>query len=99
MTDFSYEIDGVDEGWIRREKEKARALRKTAWWQRKLAQGRCHYCGRPFPPGQLTMDHVVPLARGGCSRKGNLVPCCKECNNRKKSMLPIEWEALYPPEE
>jgi 5-methylcytosine-specific restriction endonuclease McrA len=38
------------------------------------------------------MDHVVPVIRGGKSRKGNIVPCCKECNNRKKHMIPSEWE-------
>ena len=40
----------------------------------------------------LTMDHVIPLARGGRSTKDNLVPCCKDCNTRKKSSLPVEWE-------
>ncbi len=39
------------------------------------------------------MDHVVPLARGGKSTRGNLVPCCKECNTAKRQLLPIEWEA------
>jgi 5-methylcytosine-specific restriction protein A len=38
------------------------------------------------------MDHVVPLTRGGKSTKGNLVPACKDCNNKKKYFLPIEWE-------
>jgi 5-methylcytosine-specific restriction endonuclease McrA len=38
------------------------------------------------------MDHVVPLIRGGRSRRGNVVPACKECNNKKKSLLPVEWE-------
>jgi 5-methylcytosine-specific restriction endonuclease McrA len=41
---------------------------------------------------ELTMDHIVPLVRGGKSTKGNCVPACKECNNKKKHMLPIEWE-------
>jgi 5-methylcytosine-specific restriction protein A len=41
---------------------------------------------------ELTMDHIVPLIRGGKSTKGNVVPACKECNNKKKHMLPIEWE-------
>ncbi len=77
---------------LRREKEKARALRKTQWWRRKIADGRCHYCGRRVKPRELTMDHVVPLARGGRSTKGNLVACCKECNNRKKCLLPVEWD-------
>jgi 5-methylcytosine-specific restriction endonuclease McrA len=40
------------------------------------------------------MDHIVPLSRGGKSAKGNVVPSCKECNNRKKQLLPMEWD-LY----
>jgi len=36
------------------------------------------------------MDHLVPLSRGGRSNKGNLVPACKDCNNRKKSRLAFE---------
>ena len=54
--------------------------------------GVCHYCGRNVAFKNLTMDHLVPLARGGRSTKDNLVPCCKACNTRKKSMLPLEWE-------
>ncbi|MCJ7481978.1 MAG: HNH endonuclease [Thermodesulfovibrionales bacterium] len=30
--------------------------------------------------------------RGGKSSKGNVVPACKECNTKKKYLLPIEWE-------
>lgn len=81
-----------EEEEIRREKARAREIRQTTWWKRRLARGRCHYCGRAFPPRELTMDHVVPLARGGKSTRGNLVPCCKECNTQKKQLLPIEWE-------
>lgn len=77
---------------IRRQKEKARALRKTQWWQRQIARGVCHYCGKQVPSCELTMDHVVPLARGGLSTKGNVVPSCKTCNSRKKYLIPVEWE-------
>ncbi len=86
------ELDGVDEAAIRREKNKARELRKTQWWRRKLDQGICHYCGCRCARGELTMDHVVPLARGGRSSKANLVACCKACNSAKKSRLLSEWE-------
>ena len=78
---------------IRREKAKARELRASAWWKRRLGAGRCGYCGRPTPPRELTMDHRVPLVRGGRSAKGNLVPACKVCNAAKKYLLPVEWEA------
>ncbi len=43
-------------------------------------------------PKELTMEHVVPIIRGGKSFKGNVVPACKECNSKKKYLLPIEWE-------
>lgn len=80
---------------VTREKEKARALRKTQWWQRRIAQGVCHYCRKPTPPKELTMDHIVPLIRGGLTTRGNVVPACKDCNNRKKYMLPIEWKGCF----
>jgi len=82
----------VDETIIRREREKARALRKQNWWQNKIAKGVCHYCEKPVSPKELTLDHLVPLARGGKSSKGNCVPACKDCNNRKKNLLPLEWQ-------
>lgn len=92
MNDDYWSMGGVDEAEIRREKAKARELRKSRWWQNKLAAGTCFYCGGKFPPSALTMDHLVPIARGGKSSRGNLVPSCKACNNKKKSMLPLEWE-------
>jgi len=81
-----------DDDDIRRERNKARDLRKSQWWKRKVAKGICYYCHAPTPPRELTMDHVVPLVRGGRSTKGNVVPCCKDCNTQKKSLLPMEWE-------
>ena len=77
---------------IRREKEKARRLRKTQWWLARIDKGVCYYCQRKVGRENLTMDHIVPLSRGGRSKRGNIVPACKECNNKKKYMLPIEWE-------
>jgi len=93
-TKFDFGFDGVDEEIIRQERNKARELRKSRWWQNRLAQGICHYCGLKVRPSELTMDHVVALARGGRSDKNNVVPTCKTCNNKKKILLPQEWE-LY----
>jgi 5-methylcytosine-specific restriction endonuclease McrA len=82
----------VAEEELRRERAKARELRNSQWWKRKRSEGVCYFCGRKFPAKELTMDHIVPLIRGGKSTKGNVVPSCKECNNKKKHMLPVEWE-------
>ncbi len=85
-------FESPGEEHLRREKEKARSLRQSAWWMRKAGQGVCHYCRRKVGSEHLTMDHVLPLSRGGKSQKGNLVPACKECNTKKKYLIPVEWE-------
>ena len=83
----------ASEDHINREKSKARQLRRSQWWKNRRANGRCHYCQEDFPPAELTMDHIVPISRGGCTVKSNVAPCCKECNNQKKYLLPLEWQA------
>ena len=89
---MDYFIIEVSEEEIRREREKARELRRSQWWKNRLAKGVCHWCGLRFPAAELSMDHVVPVIRGGKSTRGNVVPCCKACNNKKKHMLPVEWQ-------
>jgi 5-methylcytosine-specific restriction protein A len=86
-------IREVSEADLRREKAKARTLRATQWWKRKVGSGRCGYCERSTPPRQLTMDHRVPLVRGGRSTRSNVVAACKACNDAKKYLLPVEWDA------
>jgi 5-methylcytosine-specific restriction enzyme A len=86
FTEFPAEAD------VKRERAKARELRRSQWWKRRCARGRCYYCRRKEDPGDLTMDHIVPLTRGGRSTRGNVAPVCKECNTRKKCLLPLEWE-------
>ena len=78
---------------LRRERARARELRQSQWWKRRIAAGVCEYCRRRVGHGVLTMDHVVPLGRGGRSTRGNVVPSCKDCNSRKKSLVPVEWQA------
>jgi 5-methylcytosine-specific restriction enzyme A len=80
----------VSEEQIRRERQKARELRASQWWKRKRAAGVCYHCGGKFPSRELTMDHLVPVSRGGKSIKGNLVPSCKKCNSDRKYRLPFE---------
>jgi 5-methylcytosine-specific restriction endonuclease McrA len=50
----------------------------------------CQYCGRQYPPSDLTLDHVLPRSRGGESTWDNLVACCKRCNHRKGNRTPEE---------
>jgi 5-methylcytosine-specific restriction enzyme A len=84
--------DEISDQEIRREKDKARELKRSSWWLRRIQSGVCYYCNKEVGRTNLTMDHIVPLSRGGKSKKGNIVPACKDCNNKKKYLLPIEWE-------
>lgn len=47
----------------------------------------CVYCGAPGG----TIDHVVPVTRGGTNSPENLVSACRSCNSSKKDRLPLEW--------
>ena len=89
---MDYFVSTVTEEELRKEKQKARDLRQTQWWKLKCDEGKCYYCGTEVPSKELTMDHIVPIIRGGKSTKNNVVSACKECNNKKKHSLPIEWE-------
>jgi 5-methylcytosine-specific restriction enzyme A len=82
----------ADEAHMRREKAKARDLRKSQWWKNQLASNPCHYCKAQLHPSELSMDHVVPIVRGGRTTRGNVVVCCKPCNDKKKYLLPTEWQ-------
>ncbi|MGH7844896.1 MAG: HNH endonuclease [Candidatus Binatia bacterium] len=84
-------ITEISEEQIRRERQKARELRQTQWWKRRRSTGICHYCSRKVSARELTMDHIVPLIRGGKSTRGNVVPACKECNTNKKYRLLMDW--------
>jgi 5-methylcytosine-specific restriction enzyme A len=88
MSDY---YASVDPELLKRERVKARELRASGWWKRRISTGVCHYCRREVGAKTLTMDHIVPLGRGGRSVRGNVVPACKPCNDRKKALLPVEW--------
>lgn len=75
---------------IKKEKAKGRELRQTQWWKQKIAKGICHFCGEKFKPIELTMEHLVPIGRGGRSTKGNCVTACKGCNSKKGSKTTVE---------
>lgn len=82
---------------IKKEKQRARKLKNTSWWQKQLSKGICYICQKKFLQNELTMEHLVPLVRGGFSVKNNVVTCCKTCNSSKGSTTIIE-KRLYDTE-
>lgn len=77
---------------IRREKDRARRMRKSSYWQAKVQrERRCYYCQTPLTLKEATLDHIVPISCGGKTQKGNIAISCKSCNTEKKARTPVEW--------
>lgn len=47
----------------------------------------CRHCGSHR---QLTIDHIVPVAKGGPNTIDNLQTLCAPCNGRKSDTMPAE---------
>lgn len=87
MTELFVSTDAES---VKREREKARQLKKTPWWKEKLKKGICYHCGKKFEPADLSMDHLTPLVRGGKTGKNNVVVSCKKCNKEKSFKTLVE---------
>lgn len=50
----------------------------------------CSICGKPLRYGEMTIDHIVPLSRGGENTDDNLRCVCEECNKLKGNRMDNE---------
>jgi 5-methylcytosine-specific restriction endonuclease McrA len=82
----------------KRKQHKRRAIMENAGtftneeWNDRLLEYNycCAYCYQRFPVDQLTVDHMIPVSRGGTNTIDNLVPACRSCNSRKWTKTPLE---------
>ena len=59
----------------------------------------CQYCQDVFDYDELTIDHVIPRARGGKTNWENAVTACKSCNHKKGDSIVMKpLRAPYRPE-
>jgi 5-methylcytosine-specific restriction endonuclease McrA len=60
---------------------------------------RCQYCGHKFTSSELSLDHVIPLSRGGTSSWENVICACLACNVKKGNRTPAEasMRLIAPP--
>ena len=65
----------------------------AAQWREIKARYRqsCAYCLQPSK--RLTMDHIVPLSRGGRHLAENIAPACHTCNASKQAKPALQWVA------
>lgn len=62
-----------------------------------LYDGKCGICGQQVSIRKFTLDHVIPLSRGGVHAYINVQPAHAHCNRWKADKLPEEIEGQLPP--
>lgn len=55
----------------------------------RLLSSNCNNCG---VSKLITLDHIIPISRGGSHSIGNLQPLCKSCNSSKNNKTITEWK-------
>jgi 5-methylcytosine-specific restriction endonuclease McrA len=55
----------------------------------------CQSCGKNQKQVKLTIDHIIPLAKGGTNDLSNLQTLCLECNQRKKDNLDKRFKRYF----
>jgi 5-methylcytosine-specific restriction endonuclease McrA len=72
---------------LRRKRRSAEGSFTRAEWDAivKRQHGRCADCA--IKPEKLTVDHIIPLAKGGCNYAFNIQALCARCNSRKNSKV------------
>lgn len=78
----------------RRAKKKANGGRLSADLKQRLfavQKGACVCCREKFEIGNLHLDHVMPLSRGGAHVDENMQLLCQPCNQSKYSKHPVDF--------
>lgn len=57
----------------------------------KLYRSPCIYCGSTK---RITLDHIIPISRGGTHGIGNIAAACISCNSSKRDKTITEWRKL-----
>ena len=61
---------------------------------------KCKGCGtnvvrcKKYKPNQATIDHMIPLSRGGTHTWDNLITLCHQCNSSKNNKTWNEWAGV-----
>ena len=97
MTDASFRL--YDRSKSKRRKAQERGSRTVTlssgqlWHHWGQFNHQCAYCGSA---GDLQVEHVIPISKGGGHHLGNIVPACRRCNYSKGDKLAHQWYSLQP---
>jgi hypothetical protein len=61
------------------------AKKKRAW---EKANRQCHWCQKPLTIAETTLEHIIPLHRGGLDNDNNRTGSCAACNHARGHDMP-----------
>ncbi len=71
----------------RKDRRKGNSRQKRAALIRK-GKNTCYWCNTPLTLDDSTLEHIIPLARGGLDNANNRALACKPCNHERGSDMP-----------
>lgn len=78
---------------------KVKQIKRHAVWKR--SDKKCFYCGKQMvfegikKHNKMTIEHLVPLSKGGSWSLGNLRAACLECNEKRGNKSIAEFAGVY----
>ncbi len=76
---MEFASDTIEERYLFSYQERAAALKRSG--------GVCACCGKKLTTKTMTMDHIIPISRGGTNNAENLIALCEPCNKQKGNVL------------
>jgi 5-methylcytosine-specific restriction endonuclease McrA len=90
------EIVVLNRNYVRRKSKGPKNLSKKKVFERD--NNKCGYCGCSLNSKNRTIDHIIPVSKGGPRYDySNVVACCSDCNGRKSdsSLKELGWKLLH----
>ena len=55
---------------------------------------KCAYCNKELQ--RATIEHFIPVSKGGTTTRNNILPVCRSCNSSKQDKDFLEWYKTKP---
>lgn len=85
---FIYHFNSKYKAGAKLRNKKLNHFLRPYWiWLCRFLDYKCLLCGRKFDISDLTVDHIIPLSKGGKHEWRNIQPLCKSCNSKKHNKI------------
>ncbi len=72
------------------------SIKQEILWGMLRKTTKCPYCNSGMGSTEKSIDHLIPLSKGGLHRITNIIVCCKKCNIGKNNKDIEDWVHSFP---